>query len=1614
MGLDPLKATEAVVSKYLDYLETTFSFNDMDLHRQLAGELRKSAKFVKGPILEATPPFQSGNSMEHLIQQGILSLEFNKLQTSELPLDRDLYMHQEIAIRKLIEDRRNLIVATGTGSGKTETFLVPILNHLFRQKEQGKLGPGIRALLLYPMNALANDQLNRLRKLLKNYPDITFGSYTGETERTEKRAVERFKRMNPREDLLPNELLSRQAMKQSPPHILLTNYAMLEFLLLRPDDHVFFDGRYAQDWRFIVMDEVHIYSGAKGIEIAMLLRRLKDRVAESRLGALQYIGTSATLVGNNQKDFKRVARFGEVLFGEEFEWEANDPARQDIVVGHKKRLTVQQNSWGKPHSKFYLKWMEIINEKEDTYKISRLTREGQALGVPKRILETAQDSCNGKWTGFVYKVLYGDSRVIALQKMLEEQPCFIHDAAEKLFPGNSDSRKYLVALVELANSAKMGVGDQPLIPARYHLLIRTLEGGYISLLPKKQLYLERREWVNGSGGVEYPVFEAATCSQCSSLYLVGETEQNQDGMVLKQPGKGFFEDSNNLHYFLLRENNQPVPENEDEIVMAGHDTLPSEEEYLLCGKCGAIKAANDIRELCKCGKKYSFSVIRSPSKKGNVHKCPACGSINPLGSMVRRFMLGAEAVTSVLATALYQQIPEQVETPEPEQVEEDDDWGSPNNKKIAKSNRRLLIFSDSRQDAAFFSTYLEASYNQILQRRLIIMTLEKYRDKVLANRWGVKDLADFLKRMMYELELFPELSLQELEKEAWKWVLREFMFHDRAIGLEGQGLLGFQPELPFHWVPPRALRKAPWNFTQQEATQLMMVLLDNVRKNGAIRFPDVVDPRDSFFAPRNREYYFKEDMAVSGRIYSWNPVSNRGNNSRLDYLLRLASAKEHEIDREKVKEFLANIWSRLLVGTDAAWNNHFSSHHESQNYGEVYCLRPEYWRLVPSVIDNSTIWYRCNKCRRLSLYNIWGVCPTYRCNGQLLECDPSKELADNHYRKLYLDILPMGMRTSEHTAQLTTIKAGEIQKQFYDGEVNVLSCSTTFELGVDVGELQTVFMRNVPPTAANYVQRAGRAGRRASSTAFALTFAQRRSHDFSHFAQPLQIINGKIKPPHVEIRNQKIIKRHMYAVALAMFWELNSEYFGQVKDFFSWPGKSATPELRMFLQRKPDGLKSSLKRIVPQAMWEQIGIENWNWVEEFLGEQDGVLSKAETQLMADLRELRAIEQEHSSAGEYRKAAAIQKTINTLEKRDIISFLSKRNVIPKYGFPVDVVELQIYHHGEEAKGLELDRDLKQALSEYAPESQVVAGGKLWTSNYIKKLPDREPIKYDYAICNYCGYYKSDIADKHTDMDICICGERIGKHRGTFITPEFGFISGQPQKPTMSKPQKTYTTRKYFAREGRIEQEVDLALDGINLNMQAGDGRLAVVNSAGGRGFMICQSCGYAEVNRGTFPGEHKNTWGKDCRGRFVRYSLGYEFTTDILRLRFPWYHDRREGFWESLLYGLLEGACSALEIERQDVDGTLYSYVGDPNSPALVLFDDVPGGAGHVKRIAEEDNFMDVLRRTLEIVSRCECGGEQGNTSCYGCLRSYTNQYCHDRLKRGYVLEFVSKMLQESY
>jgi ATP-dependent helicase YprA (DUF1998 family) len=270
MAIHPIKTTEIIRDRYLRYLKTIKPFQDEELRSEFARAISAQDMLLKGPLMQISLPYRKGPSIQNLVDEGVLSNRFARLCSDALRYDRPLYTHQVSAIRKAVQGR-NIVVSTGTGSGKTEAFLIPILNHLLLEQEAGTLSqPGVRALLLYPMNALANDQMKRLRRILQEYPQITFGRYINKEETPDRKETAKnyFINTYPDEPWLDNELKSREEMHATPPHLLLTNYAMLEYLLLRPIASPLFDGETGRHWHFIVIDEAHVYDGANATEIA--------------------------------------------------------------------------------------------------------------------------------------------------------------------------------------------------------------------------------------------------------------------------------------------------------------------------------------------------------------------------------------------------------------------------------------------------------------------------------------------------------------------------------------------------------------------------------------------------------------------------------------------------------------------------------------------------------------------------------------------------------------------------------------------------------------------------------------------------------------------------------------------------------------------------------------------------------------------------------------------------------------------------------------------------------------------------------------------------------------------------------------------------------------------------------------------------------------------------------------------------------------------------------------------------------------------------------------------------------------------------------------------------
>ncbi|NMA12758.1 MAG: DEAD/DEAH box helicase [Chloroflexi bacterium] len=1652
MAIHPLQTTEAIRTTYINYLKTIKPFQDEELRDEFAKAIEGQDVLVKGPLLQIALPYKKDLSIHQLVDEGVLSTRFKDLCSDHLPFDRPLYSHQVNAIRKVVKGR-NIVVSTGTGSGKTESFLIPLLDYLLREQDAGTLSqPGVRALLLYPMNALANDQMKRLRRILQSYPAITFGRYINiaETPDSRKDALNNFRTMyGGSEPEIENELKSRDEMHETPPHILVTNYAMLEYLLLRPEATSLFDGVTGNHWHYIVVDEAHVYDGANATEIAMLLRRLQERVAGDKHGKIKAIATSATM-GAGKADYPEVVDFASKLFNKSFVWDDNNPDEQDVVGADMLPLNALGEIWGSLKPEVYASLLYTVNSQESeetiTKNIKQLFLENL---VPEEIVAQAeilsQQSSAQRVPVLLYNILKGDSNIHKLLTEINDKPELLHNVADTIFPEADNAEQSLIDLVDLAVIAKAGEDDMPLLPARYHTFARALEGAFVCLNKEghpegmPRLYLQRRNYCDCGSRV----FELANCTRCGTAYYIGKEDS---GSTLEEEPEGFEIDVNlnylvqdsqisnsetarKTNYYILT--SRDAEDNEDENVneqleiddLGPHESL---EEKKLCPRCGQVQSKSQPKK-CSC-KEQLIDVFKIDLKaKKTLKRCVSCSTRNSSGA-VFRFLTGQDAPVSVIAGSLYDQLPSSTKE---------------NEKDLPGQGRKMLNFTDSRQNAAFFAPYIERTHMRNLRRGLILKTVEE-RFKTNTDI-RLPDLIDPLVNQAEELNLF---DVKDTHTERMRpmaiWLMQDFSPLDRRISLEGLGLISFDPVVGEDW--PEFLQYAPLNLNREETYRLLRFLLNTLRYQGAVSYlmPDQNIFNSEEFKPRNRQLFFRQNEAdAKAGIFSWMPKPNN-ENSRSDYLKRLLISKgvSKKEAKQRSRELLKEIWEFIL---DTGWMNLFNQvTHPNKRKGIVYTIDNKMWRVkLPN--DKLDGWVICDHCKNIYPEGASEVCMTYACPGKLEPLSKHRStLEQNVFRNAYLKNNLIPLTAQEHTAQWTPKKAAEVQNDFIQGKINLLSCSTTFELGVDVGDLQAVMMRNMPPTTANYIQRAGRAGRRTDSAAYIMTYAQRRSHDLSNYNEPERMISGKIKPPRTPLSNEKIVRRHLHSAVFASFFrwvdEKENRRFKNVGDFFApEEGLNGRELLKKYLDLRPQKLKEELMNIIPSGLHERLDIKDWGWISELTNEDhEGVLDLAHDDITDDLEYLKMeINNLWSESDKTRnphlgkKIIGKEKIINQLKSGEILGFLGSRNVLPKYGFPVDVVELQTNHLDANTGGtdIELSRDLRMAISEFAPGSQVVAGKKIWTGGGLKIHRRKEWPQKKYVICKECKklYQGMEVPT------ICTCGAKLSTPK-TFIIPITGFVARPEIKiPGEAPPERTYASTVYFGdyeeeKSKKFDYSTDFSLDdslGLETYTRYSKyGYLIQVNNGYGEGFNICKTCGYGEVvdfsTKRNFL-NHKNPitdtdciYNKENVLSFV--ALGHIYLTDVLEIKMPGLqpklarlnNNKSLSYQRSLMYALLEGACESQGIKRSDIDGTLYyRSFGEPAS--IILFDTVPGGAGHVENI--KNHLKEAILEGYKKVNSCQCGVE---TSCYNCLRNYSNQRYHDKLQRGYALEAMRLLLNNGY
>ncbi len=1573
--LNPIERSEYINQRYKEYLKSSFEFGKSNLQKLFLKQI-EGEKLFKGPYVDMSFPFQRGNNLDYLINQGIVCKSFRKL--NDINFTRPLYSHQEEAI-KLIKSGRSAIITTGTGSGKTESFLYPILNELLYEVEKGNNKVGLRAIFLYPMNALVNDQIDRIRKILKTCPEVTFGFFTSETP--EKASANYRIELGKENDIVisDNELVSRAEIRENPPHLLFTNYSMLEYLLIRPNDYSIFEPERLQNWKYVVLDEAHSYSGSRGIELSLLLRRLTGLA----LKRPQFILTSATL-GKQGKSESDILRFATNLTSVEF-------VASDIIFSKRKPLPEKPEY--RVQGADYVAIKEV-DTSEEIYNIVAKYYKIPSMNIKE----------------LLYELLTRDQNVYELSSILEKGSKNFSDLYEEM--RKYVSQKELITLIDLINMAeKNGIG---LFDLKYHSFVRPLSGAYITYGKEAKLSLTKTNEIDGM-----KAFEVGNCRYCYSPYIIGKIQRKEDDQMdylLQNKEIDIYENYGNEEFvkidFFLLEN----AVNEEEV------EKNSIEPYVVCAKCGEIHAEENLNaRKCKCGNNYQFIVFKVCQGKdnnedsiyNNIVQCPCCGHKGKSG-VVKALDIGKDEGTALIAQILYEAIDEGEQEVKkikklslkpiakaPSQVPED---------KV----KQYLTFSDSRQQASFAAVFFDSNHVRMLRKRLIceIIKNQNYREM------NIDELTAYLEERIKIGNLFQ--NNMNAHKNAWAAVLIDLLRIDGAYDGEALGLYYFDLDIKniIDELEEDEIVEAfvGCNMTKEKLYTFIQVAANVFKTTPAINYVKATltpeEARDILEYRRFRNYVTlsspqkskkgeSEDKTFNG-VRSFLPVTGKSN-----MIVRYVM-KAFECDTDTAKKALEIVFNLLVQASEIEGSNKFLIKHDKKDAYQIDASR--------YIVKNyrKSRFYQCNKCGRLTPYNINNKCVQDRCYGILDEVDPDKALETNYYRQQYKNKKIERIVVKEHTAQLDRKQAKKFQIDFKKKKINILSCSTTFEMGIDIGNLETVFMRNVPPTPANYVQRAGRAGRRKDSAAYILTYCGTSSHDYTYFSEPEKMISGMINPPYFNVLNKKIIVRHLMATSLGCFFRKYPEYFKTLNALIINGG---IEKFKEYMRSRPQDLNDYInKKILPEPVY--VGYRDFKWFDEMGGNDEKMTYFVDTILgmLKEFERARDEELKKQSLGNEqasRNVTYYMGQISNLQKGNVIEYLSKYCVIPKYGFPVDVVELQIYDNGVPVNKYDMSRDLKIAISEYAPDSEVIVDGNKYTSKYITlKKQDGFPKNW-FVTCSVCR--KTNVfLSKSDNMKCEYCGQSISNEIAEYyIEPINGFKSGVTKESTRLKPKRSYAGEVSYIGNGKSDEQRLVIGNALGVETSSDD-ELLVMNKSG---FFMCPVCGYSDiVKKGSITPrtikKHKNYKQYECNCDELEYlRLGHKFQTDVARFTIPILDSADNlGYPRALsfLYAFLEGVSIALGIERNDIDGVLEMNL-EWKSYDILLYDNVPGGAGHVKRLLSRDAVIDSLRSGLEKVSK-ECCDE--NTSCYNCLRNYYNQSYHNKLQRKLAIDVIRGLLFE--
>ena len=1638
-----------------DYIETTFPMTNAPFKGSIQKMLETKDSVYHEPYVSVRLPFRIAEEMPTC---------FEAIHPAYLP-----YVHQQISFNRLTgDDGRSTLIATGTGSGKTECFQYPILEYCYQHRGE----PGIKALIIYPMNALATDQSKRIAELIWKSPElrgnVTVGMYVGGHEQNPNRMMS--------ED---NVITDHETMLNTPPDILMTNYKMLDYLLVRPKDAALWKENKPDTLKYIAVDELHTFDGAQGTDLACLLRRLKSRLWTPG-GYLCCIGTSATM--GSKDNGKSILEYAEEIFGEPFE--------EDAVVTED-RLSPDEFFAGQDITDFTVPTAEQVD------KLNELVAQDDENAYIQ--------AAAAAWTDLSgVDIITPDGRITLGQHLMHHS---FMQAMISLIKGNYYQVETIIEELKVNYPALKEMGDaEAAINAMLALISHARTAGMRPFL-NVQVQLWMRELrrlvakVSGSD-VTYSIAHDLNTQQarqylpvvnCRDCGATGWTSiLNERGNATINSLEAFY----NLYF-----------KADDKIVMMfphEHSNYPwGMIAGRICPDCLQVKIGEDTSSNCdSCGSDMVDVVLPNPirttgSKSHKQFVCPFCGSKRGLS------LMGLRSATEI-STELSQLFASKF-----------------------NDDKKTLAFSDNVQDAAHRAGFFNArtwrfGFRTALQRYVqnggaglsladftrgfIKYWHEELDDEsfvsffIAPNMTWMSAYEDMIEKRKFGHDARAKKLMGDIEKRISYEIMLEYGLTSRigrTLEKSGCSCLSFPVDTITEVagvVHERAVNElGGLDHTGAERyVQMVAGYLELMAQNGAFD-----DDAFSLFLKENGNTYL-----ISNDRVSWMPGRQSGRNTpRFIYRPGEQSKKNYNFDtvaERKYTDWIASCCDEIMIepSTFAAIskiileelvkNGIVVSIPATADY-TVYALDKD----KVFISDDVTL-MKCDTCgitHAVSTENkvFWedASCIRSACVGRFEE-DESTRL--DYYGKLFSsgDIVRINAR--EHTGLLERddretleidFKRKKDTTQVWDP--NVLSCTPTLEMGIDIGDLSTVILCSMPPAQSQFLQRTGRAGRK-DGNALTLAVAAARPHDLYFYADPLDMMEGNVVPPKIFLKASAVLERQFVAYCMDSWVKRGateqsipknvSVVLGKLEshpidvfpfNFLNYVQNNLSHLLnsfiQLFAQYLDDTARNELKTFAQGDKLKESPM-HMRILEAFkaLKKQKDSLSQSIKQLKDMVKELEAKPKDSSYDEEIKELKAEQadliNVVKEINKKDIFNFLSDEGLLPNYAFPESGIVLKaiLYRKDDEAEEpqtkkkykksvYEYSRSASAAISEFAPNNSFYVDGRKLTIDQVD-LTSAQSAKW--RLCPNCSHAQIEEAGKNT---ACCpqCGSPAWADAGqvrNMLKVQMVYSNMDYTKSLISD-ESDDRSNVFYCKQLLVDVDEDrdissayemdneefafgyefvkkATLREINFGESDMVGEKLTVSGVEDvrKGFKICKYCGKIQPEHG------KEVHTFYCKTRKMQVFnndpfeeclfLYREFATEALRILIPATTMdastvRTESFTAAFMLGMKEyfGNVDHLRATISEVPVPDADY----RKQYLVIYDSVPGGTGYLKQLMnEEGSLIDIFERALQKLEQCSCKEDPQKDGCYHCLYAYRQSQNIGNISRSTAIRILKSIL----